>query len=69
MARGAGIASPLALSPTDSLSASFGGPHTGVVMFVMGDGRVIGLSRSISLTTLSRLGRRADGEVIPSDFN
>ncbi len=69
MARGAGIGSPLALSVTDSLSASFGGPHAGVVMFVMGDGHVIGLSRSVSLTTLSLLGRRADGQVIPSDFN
>src|SRR5262249_10825522 len=69
MARGAGIGSPLALSPTDSLSASFGGPHASAVMFVMADGRVIGLARSISLTTLSRLGRRADGEVIPPDFS
>jgi prepilin-type N-terminal cleavage/methylation domain-containing protein len=69
MARGAGIASPLALTVNDSLSASFGGPHPGVVMFVMGDGRVIPLSRSISLNTLSLLGRRADGQVIPSDFN
>src|SRR5262245_14339664 len=69
MARGAGISSPLALFPTENLTASFGGPHSGAVMFVMGDGRVIGLSRSISLTTLSRLGRRADGEVIPPDFD
>jgi prepilin-type N-terminal cleavage/methylation domain-containing protein len=69
MARGAGISSPLALSPTDSLSSSFGGPHPGLVMFVMGDGRAIGLKRSIGLTTLSRLGRRADGEVIPPDFD
>jgi prepilin-type N-terminal cleavage/methylation domain-containing protein len=68
MARSAGIGAPLALTPDDSLSASFGGPHPGIVMFAMGDGRVIGISRSISLNTLSCLGRRADGQPIPSDF-
>jgi prepilin-type N-terminal cleavage/methylation domain-containing protein len=61
MQRGAGLAYPLALGINDPLTSSFGGWHPGIVQFVMGDGRVIQLKKSMSVTTLSRLSRRNDG--------
>jgi hypothetical protein len=43
----------------------FGSYHTAAVQFVMGDGRVIGLPRSISPDTLGLLLDIDDGLVIP----
>jgi hypothetical protein len=67
-ARAGGPTMPLALTITENLSASFGSYHPSHVQFVMGDGRVIGVAKSISTTTLARLCARNDGEVIPPDF-
>ena len=45
-------------------NASFGGPHTSICQFVMGDGSVRGIKTSIDVVTLTRLGHRQDGQVI-----
>jgi hypothetical protein len=44
----------------------FGSLHTGVCLFVFGDGSVRGLRNSLDGTTLGLLAARADGLVIPN---
>lgn len=68
---------PLATSETDrgesvakfwggqaSYVTFFGGPHKGLCQFVFGDGHVQGVSTSTSMTVLSALARRSDGEAV-----
>jgi prepilin-type N-terminal cleavage/methylation domain-containing protein/prepilin-type processing-associated H-X9-DG protein len=43
---------------------TFGGPHTGVCMFVFCDGSVKPISRTVDINTLTWLARRSDGQVI-----
>jgi prepilin-type N-terminal cleavage/methylation domain-containing protein len=45
-------------------NASFGGPHTGMCQFVLGDGSVRGIRTSTDVINLTRLGDRRDGQVI-----
>jgi prepilin-type N-terminal cleavage/methylation domain-containing protein/prepilin-type processing-associated H-X9-DG protein len=45
----------------------FGGPHSGVCMFVFCDGSVKGVKNAVDLTVLSRLAVRNDGQVVNSD--
>jgi prepilin-type N-terminal cleavage/methylation domain-containing protein len=45
---------------------SFGSRHTGVCQFVLCDGSVRAFSNSISVSTLTLLSQRADGQVIPN---
>lgn len=47
---------------------SFGSPHPNGANFLMGDGSVRYIATSISPTTYSALGTRANGEPIGSDF-
>ena len=55
--------------PADgSGSGLFGGPHTGVTMFVMGDGRVVAIQNSLSGTLLGYLSCRNDGQAFSMDF-
>jgi prepilin-type N-terminal cleavage/methylation domain-containing protein len=47
----------------------FGGPHSGICMFVFCDGSVKGIKNSVDLTVLTWLAVRNDGQVInSSDF-
>jgi prepilin-type N-terminal cleavage/methylation domain-containing protein len=48
-------------------NSSFGGPHAGICMFVMGDGSVRGIRTSVDPANLHRLGSRNDGQVINAD--
>jgi prepilin-type N-terminal cleavage/methylation domain-containing protein/prepilin-type processing-associated H-X9-DG protein len=48
-------------------NSSFGGPHTGVCMFLFGDGSVKGLRTSTSIDTLTRLAQRSDGLPVNAD--
>ena len=68
IARIAGINQPLAKSVQDVGNTQFGGPHSSVVNFVLGDGSVRGIAVSINATTLHRLAQRDDGLALPSDF-
>ena len=43
---------------------SFGGPHPGVCVFVMGDGSIRKLNLNISINTLTYLATRQGGETI-----
>jgi prepilin-type N-terminal cleavage/methylation domain-containing protein len=45
-------------------NASFGGPHTGICMFVMGDGSVKGIKASVDPVMLHRFASRLDGQAI-----
>jgi prepilin-type N-terminal cleavage/methylation domain-containing protein len=55
--------------PTDGSGAvQFGGYHTGVTLFVMGDGRVASISNSTSGTVLGFLSCRNDGQAFSMDF-
>ncbi len=55
--------------PADgSGSGLFGGPHTGITMFVMGDGRVVPIQNSLSGTILGFLSCRNDGQAFSMDF-
>src|SRR5262249_52833312 len=57
----------LAQSPKDTSGVErhkFGGYHTNIVQFALGDGSVRGLRTSMDLTTLSRLANRKDGQVV-----
>lgn len=47
--------------------AAFGGPHPGVVLMVMCDGSVHGISYDIEPITHRNLANRADGEVVSLD--
>ena len=49
-------------------SGLFGGPHIGITMFVMGDGRVVPIQNSLSGTVLGFLSCRNDGQVTNIDF-
>src|SRR5947209_7449085 len=49
-------------------NSSFGGPHTGVCLFVFGDGRVQSVRVSTDLDTLGRLIKRADGLPVPANY-
>ena len=57
---------PLAKTDQDPAASqfSFGSRHDGVVNFLMGDGRVMPLSKSTSTTVLGRLANRADGREV-----
>jgi prepilin-type N-terminal cleavage/methylation domain-containing protein len=48
-------------------NSSFGGPHSGVCLFVFCDGRVRPVRLSISLQNLTRLINRQDGQVVEVD--
>ena len=52
---------------TDTGNRSYGGPHPGVCVFVMGDGSVRKLNLNININTLTALATRQNGEPI-SDF-
>ncbi|MCI0702924.1 MAG: DUF1559 domain-containing protein [Planctomycetia bacterium] len=58
--------------PTDQTgllaNSSFGGPHTGVCMFVFCDGSVKSVRTSVPLLTLTYLAARSDGQVFTNDF-
>jgi hypothetical protein len=43
---------------------TFGSWHPGICQFLLGDGSVRGISATIDLTTLSRLGDRRDGQTL-----
>jgi prepilin-type N-terminal cleavage/methylation domain-containing protein len=45
----------------------FGGPHSGICMFVFCDGSVKGIKTSADLTVLTRLAVRNDGQVVNGD--
>jgi hypothetical protein len=47
---------------------SFGGPHPGVCVFVMGDGSIRKLNINININTLTALATRMGGETITGDF-
>lgn len=47
---------------------AFGGPHTGVCVFVFGDATVRTVSTSVDITTLTRLAHRQDGQVINATY-
>jgi prepilin-type N-terminal cleavage/methylation domain-containing protein/prepilin-type processing-associated H-X9-DG protein len=64
--RQAGSNFPLAIDANATPAGQFGSWHTGVVNFVFCDGRVQGLSVSISGTTLGYLATRAGNEAIPA---
>jgi prepilin-type N-terminal cleavage/methylation domain-containing protein len=49
-------------------NSSFGGPHSGVCLFVFGDGSVRNLRTSIDTITLTYLAARQDGQVIRNGF-
>jgi hypothetical protein len=68
-ARVAGPGYALAKSPTDTTQKNnvFGGPHFGVVLFVMCDGSVHPIPITTSTTILGYLSRRDDGQPTP-DF-
>ena len=40
---------------------AFGGPHSGLCMFALGDGSVRGISLSVDINTLTNLANRMDG--------
>ena len=61
--RGLGRMVPLASHPNDT-GWSFGGPHTGVVLFVVGDGSVTRLAVRTDPGALERLSTRDDGETV-----
>jgi prepilin-type processing-associated H-X9-DG protein len=63
--RKAGPNFPLALGPTTPYANQFGSWHSGVVMFLFGDGSVRGLKTSTAGTVLGLLAARNDGQVIP----
>ncbi len=65
--RYAGQGHALALTLQEQ-SFVYGSYHPNVVQFVFGDGSVRGLLKTISSDTLGALATRADGEVIPDDF-
>ena len=61
------------LSPPDNqdgahANQSFGGPHTGVCLFVFADGSVKSLPLSVGLPTLTALAGRNDGKVVNLDY-
>ena len=67
--RAAGLGRPIAPSDNNDTFTSwpvdcFGGPHPGVCMFVMADGRVIGINSNVDTVTLHRLAARNDGEPV-----
>jgi hypothetical protein len=57
---------PIARSPSDPYNIQFGSYHPGVCQFGLCDGSVRGVTTSISVTVMSRLANRQDGEPIPS---
>ncbi|MDB5306982.1 MAG: hypothetical protein JWO38_1184 [Gemmataceae bacterium] len=61
---GRGVTTGLTTNPRDT-GIKFGSRHTGVVQFCFGDGRVRSLPVSIDPYTLTLLGTRGHGQVIP----
>ena len=49
-------------------NSSFGGPHSGVCMFVFGDGSVKSVKNTASINTLTNLATRNDGKTITEDY-
>jgi hypothetical protein len=49
-------------------NSCFGGPHTGVCLFVICDGSVKAIQTSVDLQTLTYLVTRNDGQVITGDY-
>jgi hypothetical protein len=69
--RVAGPSYPLARDPYDSNSNRrdmFGGPHSGIVLFVFADGSLHAISVSIDVVNLGYLANRADGHIPTGDF-
>lgn len=64
VARAAGQRQPLARNPNEPFRMQFGSWHPGVCNFALGDGAVRALRTDIDVSVLSRLARRADGEVV-----
>ncbi len=65
--RGAGPALTLARSPSDAFTNRFGSAHTGICLFVFGDGSVRPVSVMTSGTTLGNLADKADDQTIDLD--
>jgi prepilin-type N-terminal cleavage/methylation domain-containing protein/prepilin-type processing-associated H-X9-DG protein len=59
---------PNELDATPTSNTGFGGPHTGVCMFVFCDGSVKAVKTTVDITTLTRLACRADGFPITGDY-
>ncbi|HTN77424.1 MAG TPA: DUF1559 domain-containing protein [Pirellulaceae bacterium] len=53
---------------TTLANSAFGGPHTGVCLFVFGDGSVRPVKIDVDIDTLSYLVNRADGQVITGSY-
>jgi prepilin-type N-terminal cleavage/methylation domain-containing protein len=72
LGRIAGVGLPLAESPASDSDANrnlrFGGPHSGVCLFAMGDGRVATVAVETEADVLRRLAVRDDGELTLVDF-
>ena len=49
-------------------NSPFGGPHSGVCMFVFGDGSVKSVKNTASINTLTNLATRNDGKTITEDY-
>lgn len=65
--RAAGPGFPIAAAPDDP-RLLFGGPHTGICLFVFADGAVHPVRTSIDENVLGLLSHRADGLPSPSDY-
>jgi prepilin-type N-terminal cleavage/methylation domain-containing protein len=59
---------PFVDPPDYSGGVQFGGFHPGITLFVMGDGRVVGINNAISGTVLGYLSGRNDGNAFSVDF-
>ena len=64
----AGPSNPLARTLTETGNSNFGGPHTGIVNFCLGDASVRAISTTIDTGALGRLAQRNDGNPIGADF-
>src|SRR5690606_23067656 len=70
--RVAGRHFPLAQSPDSDLGNNrlyqFGGVHSGICQFVLGDGHVASIAVSTDTDVLRRLAHRSDGETIAEEL-
>jgi prepilin-type N-terminal cleavage/methylation domain-containing protein len=65
LGRFAGVQYPLAVTPNENSTYSFGSSHTGICQFVFGDGGVRALPVSLDSVVLGYLANRRDGNVVP----